>query len=391
MTKIMHLLAACTLVWSFSSCSKVDYTEIERPAYLRVFNDLNLKIGLENKDEERPFLCMLIDPVIDKDGVPVSAAIKGDFLDQREPYAPPYPSHLGSSTSKNNPEYPGKENVLVGPVLNGFDLSSWAQVPSGKHRIVFYYRPVNEVSFFDLEPKVRSNKVVDTVIDLGVEEVYTMHVLQRNFITKEKGIILRKENFHQLPLSDSMVYVNFYNYSADGFWQADKSLKKNQFNSGVMQYGIRDEMNIWLSICKPGGWNTIPGYRFAYLGQVKRNTGNHVAPYFSFPLFADSASNHIVTDIWQRISLLAPGIDPEIIPHGDYATITDGAYGLIACYGNGTRQNFERGALFLPSMIVNIHSGVYNPRSFATVNTIEVVNGNAYLTTIQRKYEPPVY
>jgi hypothetical protein len=250
---------------------------------------------------------------------------------------------------------------------------------------------VNEVSFFDLEPKVRSNKVVDTVIDLGVEEVYTMHVLQRNFITKEKGIILRKENFHQLPLSDSMVYVNFYNYSADGFWQADKSLKKNQFNSGVMQYGIRDEMNIWLSICKPGGWNTIPGYRFAYLGQVKRNTGNQVAPYFSFPLFADSASNHIVTDIWQRISLLAPGIDPEIIPHGDYATIADGAYGLIACYGNGTRQNFERGALFLPSMIVNIHSGVYNPRSFATVNTIEVVNGNAYLTTIQRKYEPPVY
>jgi hypothetical protein len=108
-------------------------------------------------------------------------------------------------------------------------------------------------------------------------------------------------------------------------------------------------------------------------------------------LFADSASNHIVTDIWQRISLLAPGIDPELIPHGDYSTITDGAYGLISCYGNGTRQSFERGALFLPSMIVNIHSGTHNPRSFATVNTIEVVNGNAYLTTIQRKYEPPVY
>ncbi|SHM47852.1 hypothetical protein SAMN05444266_108217 [Chitinophaga jiangningensis] len=391
MTKIMHLLAACALLWGFSSCSKVEYTEIEKPAYLRVFNDLNLKIGLENKDEDRPYLCMLIDPEINKDGVPVSAALKGDYLDQRDPYAPPYPSHIGSSTRKNNPEYPGKENVLVGPVLNGFDLSGWAQVPSGKHRVVFYYRPMNDIPFFDLEPAVRSKKVVDTVIDLGVQEVYTMHVLQSNFVTQEKGIVLRTENFHKLPLSDSLVYINFYNYSADGFWQADINLKKNQYTSGVMQYGVRDEMNIWLSLCKPGGVKTIPGYRFAYLGQLRRNTGNQVSPYYSFPLFADSASNHIVTDIWQRITLLAPGIDPEQNPYPDYYAVTDGGYGLVACYGNGSPQDFQRGALYLPGMIVNIHSGNYNPRSFATVNTIEIVNGNAYLTTIQRKYAPPVY
>jgi hypothetical protein len=50
-----------------------------------------------------------------------------------------------------------------------------------------------------------------------------------------------------------------------------------------------------------------------------------------------------------------------------------------------------QGAIVVPNMIVNIHSGTYNPRSFATVNTVEIVNGNVYLTTIQRKYAPPVY
>jgi len=40
---------------------------------------------------------------------------------------------------------------------------------------------------------------------------------------------------------------------------------------------------------------------------------------------------------------------------------------------------------------VNIHSGKDNPKTFATVNTIEVVNGRIYLTTIQRKYAPPIY
>lgn len=382
---------ACVLLASVSSCSKIDYTEIDKAAYLRVFNDLNLKIGLENKDEERPFLCMLIDPVEDKDGIPVSATVKGDFLDQREPYAPPYPSHVGSSTSVYNPEYPGKENVLVGPVLNGFDLSSWAQIPAGRHRIVFYYRPVNEIPFFNLETAMRKKILVDTVLDLNAQDIYTMHVVEHNFTTKEKGIILRKEIFQQLALSDSMVYVNCYNYSADGFWQADVSLKQTQFKSGLLQYGIRDEMNVWLSLCKPNGLKSIPGYKFNYLGQIKRSTGSDVAPYYSFPLFADSASDHIMTDIWQRISLTAPGIDPEKIQYGDVEGNPDGGYAIISCYGNGTRQNFEQGALFLPQMIVNIHSGKYNPRSFATVNTIEVINGNAYLTTIQRKYDPPVY
>ncbi|WP_448635109.1 hypothetical protein [Pedobacter panaciterrae] len=153
--KNVTFYAAVALLWFATGCSKVEYKKIDDPAYLRVFNNLNYKIGVDNKDEMLPFLTMLIDPEMDQDGMPVGAQIKGDFLDKRDPYAPPYPSHIGSGTSVNNPEYPGRENVLVGPVLNGFDLSSWAQIPSGKHRIVFMFRPKNTVPFFNLDPKLK--------------------------------------------------------------------------------------------------------------------------------------------------------------------------------------------------------------------------------------------
>lgn len=380
------------LITGLTACSKVDYTEIDNPAYLRVFNNLNLKIGLDNKDEEKPFLTMLIDPVLDADSMPVSAAVKGDFLDQRNPYAPPYPSHIGSGTSVNNPEYPGKENIPVGPVLNGFDLSSWAQITAGYHRVMFLNRPQNAIPFFELEPSLKKKIMIDTIMYLTAGEVYTMHVLQKDFTTKKNGMLLRQETFHKLSLSDSLVYVNFYNYSADGFWQADNSLKKQQFLSGLLQYGIRDEMNIWFSLCEDGNLNTIPGYKLKYLSTLRRDLhSGAVATYSSFPLFADPASDHISTRIWQRFSLLDKGLQPDNNPYGDVSEDTHGQYGVISCIGNGTRTNFEQASLTLPNMIVNIHSGKYNPKSFSTVNTIEIVNGNAYLTTVQRKYPPPVY
>ena len=119
-------LLAFGLLLFASGCVKVEYSKINDPAYLRVFNNLNYIQTLGSKDNKVPFFCMFINPVVDADGMPVSAEIVGDFLDQRDAYAPPYPSHVGSSISVNNPEYPGKENVLVGPILNGFDLSSWA-------------------------------------------------------------------------------------------------------------------------------------------------------------------------------------------------------------------------------------------------------------------------
>ncbi|MCK7554180.1 hypothetical protein MKQ70_03815 [Chitinophaga sedimenti] len=369
--KRLSLLLSSAFLLCLCACSKVEYTEIERPAYLRVFNELNFRISLANKDEQIPFLTMLIDPVVDKDGLVTGAAIIGDYLNQRDTYAPPYPSHVGESTTKSNPEYPGKESVLVGPVLNGFDLSSWAQVPSGEHRIMFCIRPTNDVPFLQLEPKLRKIVMIDTTLTLNERDVYTLHVFQKNFITKENTVLLREENFHKLPMSDSMVYVNFYNYSAEGFWEADKSLKQGlgDNDNGMLRYGMRDDMNVWMSLTKPFTYNTLPGYHFNYLANIKREYSGKVAHYYSFPLFADTMSNKISTDFMTLFSILAPGISPDQMPYGNYDTESAGTYAFLGCYGNGqfTGNLDLRGVLKMPGLNINIHSGTYNPRTFATI------------------------
>lgn len=393
----LHHLLLCTVALLFmaSGCAKVEYAKIDDPAYLRVFNNLNYTIGLENKDDDIPFLTMLIDPEMDQNGMPVNAAIKGDFLDQREPYAPPYPSHIGTSTSFKNVEYPGKDNVLVGPVVNGFDLSSWAQIPSGKHRVVFMFRPVNNIPFFQLESRLKTRVLIDTTITLDTREVYTLHVLQKDFTTKKNGVYLRKENFHKLPLSDSLVYVNFYNMSAKGFYEADATAKTSYAKSGALKGGIKENMNIYYSLYTSAKTmnDVVPGYKFQLMGNLKRNSEVlEVTPYYSFPLFADGKSNGIFTNIWQRFDLFAPGIDPANNPYESFYLETDGNWAPINCMENGkSALTGNDNAAQLPNMVVNIHSGVYNPRSFATVNTMEIVNGNVYLTTVQRKYAPPVY
>ncbi len=392
------LISLCSL---FSACTEIEYTEIDNPAYLRVFNSLNYEVKLENRLERPPFLTMLIDPVFDEEGIPVSAAIVSDFLDQRDKYAAPFPTHSAGSTSKKNPEYPGKENVLVGPILNGFDLSSWAQVPSGKHRIVFMFRPINEIPFFSLEKRLKKDVAIDENIDLQAKEIYTLNVLQKDYMTKENGIILRQENFHKLPLSDSLVYFNMYNYSAYGF-QSSLEGKDGSNTTGSLHYGILDNMNVYLSLYPTvsndiygGGYDSktaIKNYDGLFISSLVRNTeSNGVAAYSSFPLYRGPSSNGIKTDMIQFISLIAPGLSYAQNPYGRRDAQKGGEFALLTFHKDGVDALRQIASAYFPNMIISLHSGEYNPRSFSTVNTIEIVNGKAYLTTIQRKYAPPVY
>lgn len=391
----------CCALLVFTGCRKVDYTLIDQPAYLRVFNDLNYAQSMDAKDTKYPSLCMIINPVLDAGGMPTGGEIVGDFLDKRDPYAPPYPSHVGNSTSVQNPEYPGKEDVLVGPILNGFDLSSWAQMPSGKLRIMFLYRPFNTTPFFQLDEKLKHDVLVDTTITLTAKEVYTLHVLQKDFVTKKTGILLRQENFHKLPLSDTMAYVNFYNYSAKGFWQADYSLKPQAASLRSFKYGVKDTMNIFLTLYKgqanPASASFIQNYRGKYLGTVMRDPdANTVSPYYDFPLWADVGSNGIRTDIWQRLEFLVQGLDISDNPYGQSSVSNTYAnYAAAYCLLNGKVQIGGGSPLSsgvpLPNLLVSLHSGTDNPRTFATVSTVEIVNSYVYLTTIQRKYPAPVY
>lgn len=413
-----------------SSCQKIEYTVIDSPAYLRVFNSLNTQHTMEAKGDTLSYLAMLINPELDGNGIPVGADILGDFLDQRDGYAPPYPSHIGVSTSQHNPEYPGKENVLVGPVLNGFDLSSWAQVPSGQLRVMFVYRPKNSVGFFDLSSDFRKDILIDTILNLESQEVYTLNVVLKDMLTREKTIVMRQELFHKIPLSDSLVYINFYNYSAKGFVDADISHKTPTGSRlrHLFQQGIRDTMNVFISLYK-GQQDFInerdgiilqnstvasPYYFQRYFTTLRHNNfSESVSEYVSFPLWVRDDEDGISTDLWQRLYFLSPGANMDQNPFDEHAAFYNSLDGGLVDNANGNFAaiNFLRNGpkiyvpeascvgcniyryhagLNFPNLVVSIHSGEHNPRSFATINTVEVINGQAYLMTIQRQYAPPV-
>lgn len=396
---VLLLLAALS---SFLSCSKIDFKTMDSPAYIRVFNNLRFKLTVENKEQSLSVLTMLIDPVFDAQGLPVSAETTGDFLITRDAYAPPYPSHIGNSVDVFNPEYPGKEKVMAAPILNGFDLSSWAQVPSGRKRIVFYFRPRSEVPFFNLEARFKSQPVIDTVVNLDAKEVYTMHVLQKDFQTKKNGLLVRKEIFHKLALADSLVYVNFYNMSAKGFVEADNSYKPQNIREHSDLYqGIRNEMKVYYTISKSNNgydWNTpVMSHNKLYMTTMKRNTeSTEVTPYSSFPLFVNPKENSITSNLFQFFYFLSPGYTIDDVDWNQYGVSpsNEGRYAYMTCFGNGKvdpSHGYSNIGTLLPNLIVSTHSGIYNPRAFATVNSIEIVNGDAYLTTVQRVYAPPAY
>ncbi|PRD47825.1 hypothetical protein [Sphingobacterium haloxyli] len=391
MRKASRFICFLLLPFYFAGCTKTDYRIVEEPAYIRVFNNLTYEVDINNKEEPQPFFCMFIDPEFDETGKPVGGLAVGDFLDKRGAYAPPHAAHAGVSTSRFNQEYPGKELVPTAPILNGFDLTNWAQVSSGTRRFLFMSRPISDVPFGQLPDEQQRRVFLDTTISLTEREVYTIHVLQRDFTTKENALYVRQENFHKQPFSDTLSYVNFYNLSAKGFWQAPG-------NSS----GVRDTMNVFLTHMAVNtneqgqiSHQRIPEFSFQYAGAVYRNnTDTRVTLYHAFPVFPQHG-NHVYTDTWQYLQLCAPPIDPRnsnLFPlPGESGTIFPGLNNLYrAVIFDHARYN-PTGGHILPGLVVNVHSGTHNPRTFGVVNSVEVVNGNVYLTTVQRRYPQPIY
>ncbi|MBO9727305.1 MAG: DUF4397 domain-containing protein [Chitinophaga sp.] len=386
------LLPLLVIALFVSSCRKTDYAAVNSPAYLRVFNCLEFIPTLNNKDVPQPFLVFLIDPVTDDYGVPVSAATTGDFLKRRADWARPYPDAASNVLWQD--EYPGTRRVLAAPVVNGYDLSSWAQVPSGKHRIIFRTRPLNDVPYFELDKAERGITLIDTTINLTAGEVYTMHALTEEYASQRPMMYLRNETFPKQPFADSMVYVNFYNLSAANFYALSLNVAPNIDLSNTK---LRDTMNVYYSLSKRNNSiiTALPGYRGIPMGPIIQSLEPKVAPYYSFPLFPDSSSNKIFTgNMCQMFGFYGPGYTPDnltfpgFLPVGAYSAVIIGDYGESAL---GFYSPFKVKCDLRTGLVVSIHSGTTNPRSFATVNTVEYINRHFYITTIQRKYAPPVY
>lgn len=414
MKRIIHQLyliagLALAMLLIMAGCRKSEYNKVDNPAYLRVFNTLSYVIDISTKGKRVPFLTMVIDPQINRDGIVTGGKIIGDFLDVRKSYAPPASNAAGSDYK--NTEFPGKLKIPVAPVINGFDLSGWAQVPAGNHRFVFFTRPLTDVPFFTLPETERNtgNLIADTTLELAIGEVYTMNLLEKDVTTIPLStlVYLRHEIFTSKPFADSLLYVNFYNLSAAGYAQAhpESSTGISGTNSATGS-AIAESVNLYYSLYTPDvpypytlennelpriGYEEIPGYNMIPLQNLRWNHMPEVAPYHAIPVFAGKdTSNGILSRQWMQIIVVPPGgrgAGGQSPANGLTLSLTNESdEGRIEFWNNGANH---AGGFLLPSLIRQGASGPYPQRSFATVSSIEFINKKIYLTSIQRSYEPP--
>lgn len=229
-TKKAFLFCLPVLVISLAGCYKYKELPLENePAYLRVFNSVAVNPDALQGGSIASFFTFLMDPEMDAQGVPVKAATMCDFLTTRQLYSSSYPINAGNSseghyvidaygtkvfsTTPVNFEYPGNAHVLTAPSINGFDLSAWAQMPSGKHRIVFVTRPKNSIPFSSLSKEIRSQVLVDTVMNFEKGEVYTLEILCRDLDKNQFGLYARQESFIHQAFEENKLYVGYINLS----------------------------------------------------------------------------------------------------------------------------------------------------------------------------------
>lgn len=399
-------------VWAMLSagCRKSEYNKVDQAAYLRVFNTLNYVIDISTKGKPVPFLTMLIDPQFSGDKKVTGATMMGDFLDTRSRYAPPASNAAG--TSYINTEFPGKLKIPAAPIINGFDLSGWAQVPSGKHRFVFYTRPLNAIPFFELTEAERQSQQVlaDTILDLTAGEVYTMNLLEKDVLgdTLSTLVYLRQEQFTKMAFADSLIYFNFYNLSAEGYVEAHPEGSVSIDYTHQTGTAIKNQVNIVYSLFRDDvlypytiengqeprmGYTPIDGHIDIPLQSLERSLQPVVAPYNTIPLFAGKdTSGGIMNRQWMRLTVRPPG-------GGAGENRYSPANGLIISFTNESdegRTQIRSGGIghapgfLLPNLVRQAASGPYRQRSFATVSSIEFINKKIYLTSIQRTYPPPV-
>jgi hypothetical protein len=227
---ITYLLFIVPAILLLAGCYKYKEVDLEpSPSYMRVFNSVAVTPDVLQGGGVSSFFTFLMDPETDANGIPLNAAVMGDFLTTRQLYSASRPINSGNSsegqyvidklgrkiysTTPLNYEYPGNAHVLTAPAINGFDLSAWAQIPSGKHRIVFVNRPRNSIAFPNLSKEIRSQVLVDTVVDFQKDEVYTLQILSRDLDKNEYGLYVRKEQFVHQAFEEDKLYVGFINLS----------------------------------------------------------------------------------------------------------------------------------------------------------------------------------
>lgn len=395
-----YIMGCLLLLLLSAGCRKyADNSSMANPAYVRVFNDIPDVQTPYNIGAVRPFFTFLFDPVEDGAGRISKAAVIGDFLATRQIYSTSYSinqntsSKAGNAPYPKNFDYPGNEHVLTAPPLNGFNLSAWAQMPSGKHRIVFMVRPTTDTPFVRLPEKARekNNIIIDTTIDLQQGEVYTLEAVAKDMINNKYGLYFRKEDFiHQQFYSDQL-YVNFFNLPATIPPPAGETNYLDPY-----LYYLRDSIAIY---CTYNFFDykvaklqvPLEGYNNMYFTTLLHKFETS-SPYLRLPVlprsyFFDPQGflGNYLTRFRAQTTLPyvvftgkdgSSALSFSCYAHPDSINI-QGAYTFVSNYGNVPLPNLYQ--------ITNTGDSIAIK---ATVNTIEIVNDRAYLMQLQRLTVP---
>ncbi len=390
----------------FTACSK--YAEGPTsiggsPAYLRVFNVIPYTQTPLNSSGVVPFFTFVLDPQFDKSGATDTGAIVCDWLGTRQLYCTSYPLTEGNSLGASldtfvnhniNYEYPGSAHVLAAPTINGYDLSAWAQVPSGKHRVQFIARPENNTPFDSLSTTIRNAVTIDTTIDLQPGEVYTLEAISTDEDKNIYGAYLRQEQFTHQNFSDTNLYASFYNLSGK-----KSIIQQNNFPDSFTVSGTFRVLNdVEYNSTGDLGYTPVAGWNDIYLSTLTQHFAP-TAPFIAMPLLPESYyfddqnvfrtygtyTTSIISSFGtlpsQSFYFTSPGSPATASVHevdciADPASINNlPLYELIVTEQGGFQEP-------LPNM--NLFSTTTGqPQVYPSIVIFEVVYGAVYMTRIQ--------
>ncbi|HEV2483557.1 MAG TPA: hypothetical protein VGS79_28020 [Puia sp.] len=393
----------CLGIAVLASCKKYpELPSLHQPAYLRVFNDLNYVLGPANSTLPSNEITFLFDPVFDKSGLPTGASIVGDYITVRDTFSTSYPAGAGNIAVTDQAEWPGSATVLTAPTINGFDLSSWAQVPSGKHRIMLMGRPQTDTPFVNLPASGRGTIIADTTVDLTAGEVYTLEAALFDEAANITGAYLRQENFPHTAFTTQNNYLSFYDLSAknlnpnNGLIYIDPN---NITHIGTPFFTPLDlYYTVYTPICANSSATGVISYSCAFQTptayQVYFRTLNSTfetdAPYDSIPVpplaqflnpdstFADPSSRP-----WVSIAVHEAQGSPCSINFG----VDTAAWGRGAVeYSVGVQSPaFEYGQGLTIATSNSQKIAIY-----PSINIIEIINSRPYVIQIHRTFDPPI-
>ena len=407
------ILVGCAFL--LGACQKYrEANPVPDAAYIRVFNDINNTVDFLHSTQAPPFMTFIMDPRMDASGAPDTGAIVGDFLGTRQLFSLSYPINEGNSLGTTtitigapgsgsvvqqniNYEYPGNAHVLTAPAINGFDLSSWAQVPSGKHRFIFVLRPQTDTSFTRLSETIRKGILIDTTIDLQAGEVYTLEALSTDLDNNKYGMYVRQEQFIHQAFEQNQLYVGFVNLggvppaAAQGGYFTDFS------DSTVIYYSylVRDDIRSGA----PGGYgqqifNPLSGYNNNYFTTLNGRMNTQIS-YLGLPLLSRSYFflQDTLRSYAQNLNLGINYAFPGTLPYVQFTFYNQDslAYSqfdrpfVLSCNADPvTFNNYQPGVALnnAPNLdlITNV-GGTVN--IYPTLNIMEMVYDRIYMTQIQ--------